>query len=422
MARRWTAMAVLGLLLAAGTQGAQATTIQELLRDKGIITAEEYEATTKVTGPAYYQPARGFTIETADGKYRTNIGGYGQLLYRYTDADGDRTDFSDFNIRRFKVVFQGNVYSKNLLYRVQGDVSTGWRTEDVFLNYRFGTPLSIQAGQYKPPQARQELTGAGRQLFPERSLANDTFNLGRDLGVQASGAFADHLLAYRLGIFNGNGPNTRNPDNRHMLAGRLDVNPLGAYPLDEAALQRDKPLINIGASFAWQKVGPLDVGTAFNADNDVMDVALNLDQARYVTTPTNDGRSNFITDFGNHLTWLLWTANLNAAWKGAAFAAEYYRLNADPAVGADWNADGYYVQGAYQIIPSALELAARYSQVKSTDADSSARFHTAETQFGANYYFKGHDLKLQADVTLVDEKLLADRDDTRFRLQATFFY
>ncbi len=138
-------------------------------------------------------------------------------------------------------------------------------------------PLIVQVGQFKPPQARQELTGAGKQLFPERSLANDTFNLGRDKGVQAAGSFADKLVAYRLGLFNGNGPNTSNADDNHMVAGRIDINPLGAYAMDEAGWTSDKPLVNLGGSFAWEKVGPNDVGTKFSTDNDVMDVALNLD-------------------------------------------------------------------------------------------------------------------------------------------------
>lgn len=414
MGKKWITAALFGVLLAGAAQEGRASTLEQILRDKGVITAEEYEAAMKKRGLAYYQPARGLTVETVDGNYRLNIGGYGQLLYSYTDADGNtRSDKSDFDIRRFKVVLQGNVYSKNLGYRLQGDVSKGWRTEDVFLNYRFGAPLVLQVGQYKPPQARQELTGAGRQLFPERSLANDTFNLGRDLGLQAGGSIADNLLAYRLGVFNGNGPNTSNPDNRHMLAGRLDFNPLGAYAMDEAALQKDKFLLNLGTSFAWQKVGPNDVGSGFNRDNDVMEVALGLHTFNAL---------DFQADYGSDLTWFLWTANLNATWQGAVFAAEYFRLNADPAIGSDWDADGYYVQGGYQVIPKTLEMAMRYSAVESTDANASAEFDKAETQLGANYYFKGHDLKLQADLTWVDDKLQADRDDTRFRLQATFFY
>ena len=133
---------------------------------------------------------------SADGNSSMHIGGYAQLIYRYTDYDDPAKDAkSDFDIRRFKLVVDGHVFSKNFGYKLQGDVSSGWRTEDVYINYKFGPPLVLQVGQFKPAQARQELTGAGKQLFPERSLANDTFNLGRDQGLQAAGSFAGKLVA-----------------------------------------------------------------------------------------------------------------------------------------------------------------------------------------------------------------------------------
>jgi hypothetical protein len=153
-----------------------------------------------------------------------------------------------------------------------------------------------------------------------------------------------------------------------------------------------------------------------------MDKAHNLDQARYTTTSTNDGKANFITDYGKDLTWLLWTANVNATWMGATFAAEYYNLNADPDTTDDWDADGYYVQAGYQVIPKTLEVAARYSEVESDDANASAKFDKSETQFGVNYYFAKHAAKLQADYTMVEDDLGVDKDDDIFRLQAQFYY
>ncbi|MGK2945284.1 MAG: porin, partial [Desulfuromonadales bacterium] len=233
----------------------------------------------------------------------------------------------------------------------------------------------------------------------------------RDQGIQAAGSFADKMIDYRFGLFNGNGPNTSNAGDNHLVAGRIDINPLGAYKMDEAGWSSDKPLVNIGGSFAWEKIGPNDVGSGFDKDNDVMDVALNLDTL-----------TDFNNIYGSDLTWLLWTANLNATWMGASFASEYYSLNADPDSGSDWDADGYYLQAGYQVIPKKLELAVRYSAVESTDIQASAKYDKNETQFGANYYFVKHNLKLQTDVTLVKDDLNSDKDDTIVRLQAQFTY
>lgn len=414
--RTFEGLALGGLMLAAiglTAEVAQARSLEEILKDKGVITAEDYAEANKFS-LVNYTPGKGLTATSADGNSKMHIGGYAQLLYRFTESDAPGKDnISDFDIRRFKLVVDGNAISKNFGYRLQGDVSSGFRTEDIYINYKFGAPLVVQVGQFKPPQSRQELTGAGKQLFPERSLANDTFNLGRDQGIQANGSFASKLVDYRLGLFNGNGPNTSNTDDNHMLAGRIDLNPLGAYAMDEAGWASDKPLVNIGSSFALEKVGANDVGTGFDKDNDVMDVALNLDSLTATT---------FTAANGKDLTWLLWTANLNASWMGASFAGEYFSLNADPALGAEWDADGYYLQAGYQVIPQKLELGVRYSAIKSTDVNASAKFDKNETQVGVNYYFAKHDLKLQSDVTLVSDDLAANKDDTIVRVQAQFYY
>ena len=409
-------MALCGLSVASlglFSNTAQARSLEQILQEKGVITAEDYAEVQK-SQLVSYQPGKGLVAATADGNYKIRIGGYAQLIYRYTDFDNKATDdTSDFDLRRFKLQIQGNLVNKKFGYKFQGEISNGFKTEDAFLNYTFATPFKVQFGQFKPPQARQELTSASRQLFPERSLANDTFNLGRDQGVQASGSFADKLVEYRLGLFNGNGPNVSNPDNRHMLAGRIDVNPLGAVKMDEAGWTSDKPLLNIGGSFAWNKVGGNDVGSKFDKDNDVMDVALGLDSL---------DAAAFNALYGDELTWLLWTGNINATWMGASFATEYYHLNANPDQGDDWDADGYYVQAGYQILPKQLEVALRYSAIKSDDDNASAQFDKSETQVGVNYYLVGHAAKVQADYTMKSDDMVDNKDDRVARLQLQFYY
>ncbi|MDT8443992.1 MAG: porin [Desulfuromonadales bacterium] len=402
-----------GLLVSLVSENAQARTLEEILKDKGVITAKDYAEANK-DSRVTYSLGKGLTATSTDGNSSLRLGGYAQLIYRLTDFDDSTKDNkSDFDIRRFKLQLQGNVFSKNFGYKFQSEMASGFKTEDAYLNYKFGAPLILQVGQFRPPQARQELTSSSRQLFPERSLANDTFNLGRDQGIQAAGSFADKLVDYRLGLFNGNGPNTSNADDNHMVAGRIDISPLGAYKMDEAGWPSDKLLVNIGGSFAWEKISSADIGSGFDKDNDVMDIALGLDSLT---------ASTFNSAYGSDLTWLLWTANLNATWMGATFAGEYYTLNADPDFGSDWDADGYYLQASYQVLPEKLELGVRYSTIDSTDGNASARFDKNETQLGANYYFAKHSLKLQTDVTLVKDDLNSDKDDTIVRLQAQFTY
>ncbi|HEX9873755.1 MAG TPA: porin, partial [Deferrimonas sp.] len=331
--------------------GAQAKSLEEILKEKGVITEDDFKEATKKNDLAYYEPGKGITVESRDGKYKAHVGGRLQARYTFLDEDLGQ-DESTFTIRRMKLWLQGNVFSKNLYYKFQQNFGGGESvTEDAYAGYKFAAPFALQLGQYKAPQSRQELTSSGSQLFVDRSLANDTFNLGRDIGLMAEGQFADHLVEYMVGVFNGNGPNQSNPNNQHMAAGRIDINPLGRFKMDEAGWSEEKLLLNLGASYAMETMKPGDMDE-IDADNDLLDKALNI-----------DGRSEafFLANFGNELDWDVWTANLHAKWMGATFGAEYYSLNAEPDLGDDWDADGFYAQAGYQIIPKTLELALRYS-------------------------------------------------------------
>ncbi|AMV70486.1 hypothetical protein DBW_0085 [Desulfuromonas sp. DDH964] len=183
------------------TPRTEARTLEDILREKGVISAEDYAEATRQSSPAWYQPGKGLSVATADGAYRLQFGGWAQLLYSYRDADrANGENISDFRIRRVKLVLQGNLFDQRLGYKYQADVASGFVTEDVFLNYAFAAPLVVQVGQFKPPQARQELVSVARQLFIDRSLANETFNLGRDTGLQMAGAVHEKLVEYRSSV------------------------------------------------------------------------------------------------------------------------------------------------------------------------------------------------------------------------------
>ena len=413
--KKMLAIALFASFMFGSGSNAAAKSLEEILKEKGIISEEDYKEATQKNDLAYYEPGKGITVESRDGKYKAHVGGRLQARYTFTDFDQQGADdVSDFTIRRMKVWLQGHVFSKNLKYKWQHNFGGGNQVlEDAYLSYTFREPLSLTLGQFKPPQGRQELTSSGSQLFVDRSLANETFNLGYDIGTMADGHFANHLVEYMVGVFNGNGVNKSNKGNDHLVSGRIDLNPLGQFKMDEAAWPEEKPLLNLGASYAWEKMTAADAGSSIDTANDVLDVALNLDGLNAAT---------FAAAFGNELEWDVWTANLHAKWLGAALAAEYYSLNAEPDLGDDWDADGYYVQAGYQVIPKTLELAVRYSEIDSTDTNAAVRFDKSETQFGINYYLAKHNAKLQADYTAVSDDLNDDRDDDLFRLQAQVIF
>jgi len=408
------ALAVCGALSMGMAQSVSAKSLEEILKEKGIITEEDYKEATKKSDLAYYKPGKGITIESNDGNYVAHVGGRLQARYTYEDFDdSSKEDVSEFSIRRMKVWLQGNVISKNLKYKFQQNFGEGKSvTEDAYASYRFVDPFTLQFGQFKAPQGRQELTSSGKQLFVDRSLANETFNLGRDIGLMAEGHFADHRVQYMIGVFNGNGPNEGNEGNDHMYAARIDINPLGEFKMDEPSFDEKKFLLNIGASYAMEEMTSADAGS-INGDNDVLDKALDINDI---------DSAAFIAAFGDKLDWSVWTANLHAKWLGATFGSEYYSMDAKPDVGDDWDADGYYVQAAYQVIPKTLEVALRHSAIKSKDSNAFEKFDKSESQFGVNYYLAKHNAKLQADYTKVNDDLNDNKDDNIFRLQAQVIF
>ena len=107
---------------------------------------------------------------------------------------------------------------------------------------------------------------------------------------------------------------------------------------------------------------------------------------------------------------------------GIYATAEYLLSQAD---GDDSDASvrshGFYVQAGYFIIPSDLEVAARYGYIDpNRDVSNDLR---SEVGGAVSYYFHKHNLKLQADVRNLHRQVAAgSTDDMQYRLQAQIIF
>lgn len=117
------------------------------------------------------------------------------------------------------------------------------QTLDVFINWGPSRYFNLQFGQFKIPFTYENRTSENFTPFMEASLPvrNVGAPLNRDIGVMAWGELDAGLLFYSAGIFNGDGPNRLNPDNRGDGIGRVFAHPLAKL---------DSPLkdLQIGAS------------------------------------------------------------------------------------------------------------------------------------------------------------------------------
>jgi phosphate-selective porin OprO/OprP len=370
--RTWIRLFLLGTALAAGALEAQ-------------------------TGLAVVKPA---------GKEPTlTLGG----LLQVQGEAGDRGDarFGNsadrFYLRRARLNATGK-FLEEFDFRLEGDFAgtlantTGLRAQmtDGYIDWNRYAAANVRVGQFKTPFGYEQLYSDPRLTTLERSLVNDRLTSGRQLGAQVGGDLLDKRLSYAVGAFNGNGTNNNFNDDEHfMVAARLS-----------GVLWQGK-LLGQSAS----------AGLGIDAlDSDDTNVAFSSEFG-FDSTPATADRDNIFagTRRGTGIDGQLTAGPFE-------LMAEYLEMrfeprNARPA--AELTSNGWYVQGSAYVIPQRLQVVLKH-ETFDPDDERSADVVRAET-VGANYYLKGHDLKLMADwvrfdgpgATCSQDKLLA-------RLQVIF--
>lgn len=99
---------------------------------------------------------------------------------------------------------------------------------DVFVNYAPSPWVNVQVGQFYLPFTLENRISDNTTTFLERALVVRTIGapLQRDIGAMVWGESPNRVLYYTAGVFNGDGPNRPNADNRYDFAGRAVVRPL----------------------------------------------------------------------------------------------------------------------------------------------------------------------------------------------------
>ncbi|MBP1753466.1 MAG: porin, partial [Geobacteraceae bacterium] len=105
-------------------QTVSAKTLEDVLKEKGVITEADYKEVTKVK-PIDYKLGKGFTFTSADEKFQLSLGGRMQFRYTFTDYDSDwspsKGDASQWNAQRIRLVLGGYAYTKDLTYKMEID-------------------------------------------------------------------------------------------------------------------------------------------------------------------------------------------------------------------------------------------------------------------------------------------------------------
>ncbi len=175
-----------------------------------------------------------FFLSSPDGRFKLQLEGQMQLRYVFNRHDAEDRWLNGFENARTRLAFRGHVFNRDLTYMVRGafDRTGGtaggtFRLEDAWIRFELNNDFSIRLGQFKTPFNREELVSSAHQMAVERSLLNESINLGRTQGIEF--AFVGESLRW-VGVIGDGGT-----DN---LGGFNVVDP-GGDPINSGALTPD---------------------------------------------------------------------------------------------------------------------------------------------------------------------------------------
>ncbi|MBF1628910.1 porin [Prevotella sp.] len=311
------------------------------------------------------------------------LSGFGIVQYQYNGMHNSKTSKSNsFNLRLARVSLDGRIlddwYWKAQL-QVNGNTSTlgaSPRVVDLFAEWQKYDYFRVKLGQFKNPftfdnpihpidQGFMSVAQSVLKLasFSDRAGAHPSN--GRDIGIQVQGDFLKNnagrnLVHYQVGVFNGQGINTKDVDQQKNIIGGVWVMPVNGLRLG---------WFGWTGSYARKGTWTDNAGIAQSG-------VRKLQQRRYAFSAEYKAND-----------WTLRSEYIHST--GYAFAKSL--SNTDDAAAKDCNlsADGNKAQGVYAlviapIIPNKLHAKARYDMYQSSDGAQKQR---TQYDIGLDYEF-----------------------------------
>ena len=164
--------------------------------------------------------------------------GYGILQYQGQDPEGNHSN--SFNLRLARFILDGKIGDFDWRAQIQGTNATGpgqptVQLVDLYAEWRKYPEFKIRAGQFKRAFTFENPTNPITQgwrgyadvinklsAFGDRT--GEKSSGGRDIGIQISGdlfpnANGRKLFHYQVGVYNGEGVNQKDMDNRKDIIG-----------------------------------------------------------------------------------------------------------------------------------------------------------------------------------------------------------
>jgi len=344
-----------------------------------------------------------------DPKNYPNVSGTGGISAL---KHGESVDV--FGVHRTRLVFEGFAFTPDINYFVQFRNDTADSTTqnipgrsttqlyDAYITLKQIPWANLRVGQYRTHFGRQEFMSSALLQFVDRNFVAEAFVPNtidrRDQGVTIFSDQEKHPVNYAFGVFNGVGINlnrlslsTPGNANELMYVGRITADLMGkpGYPEGDLAYSLT-PQMAVGVSYGYN--AGLQTNTTGNGSNNQVSLAIaSLGNGRLL----NQG----VVDIG--------TGGIDAVfkYKGLSLQAEgfFRNINTHDHSKRIGNATGFYVQAGYFVVPRTIEVVGRYSVM---DPDTRLGHDLITSGVGGlNWYFSGHEHKLQFDYGVITTRL-----------------
>jgi hypothetical protein len=324
-------------------------------------------------------------------------------------------------IRRMRLRFEGFALSAELVYKVQLNGSNedmeSTRTpeldnpgilRDAVLQWTFMPGTVLWFGQAKLPGNRQRVVSSANQEFVDRSNLNRVFNIDRDIGVQLHNQWNSGNFTMReiLALSTGEGRNRRATTGGWCITGRVEMLPFGTFSQKGDYFEGD---------LVGEKSPKLSVAATYSYNADAARTGGQLGE--YLYAP-----SDMTTIF----------ADAVLKYQGLAISGEFAKRSSPAPISTRTNSKtlfiyegtGVNVQTSYMLTDK-FQCALRYTSVIPGSEIAPLAPERTDYTLGLSHYFKGHDLKLQGDISYITEQANAAAPQIHsilIRLQTDFTF
>lgn len=337
------------------------------------------------------------------------LSGYGLVQYQASGKKGDKSNSFDLRLVRLSLDgrIQNDFYWKAQV-QVNGNTSTKGsspRLVDLFAEWQKYPFFRVKAGQFKLPFTFENPMHPIDQGFMSYSQnvnclsgfsdrTGQHSSNGRDIGVQVQGdllknARGRNLLHYQVGVFNGQGINTKDVDQQKTIAGGIWVMPVEGMRIG---------LFGLDGSYARKY-------TYYDEDNRKHTESKSLPQHRYAIS----------ADYKTKSDWTFRTEYIHST--GEGFKTSDNEKNADLKLnGYGSKADGLYALAIAPIKKEKAHLKARYNMYR---RDGS--WNTSKTMYeiGVDYKFSKN-IGVTAEYVFVNDRTLSDHNYNMADVQLQF--